>query len=80
MKLFVSYGRQDEVGVEALVTDLERAGHDTWFDRHITGGQQWWDEILDRIRWCDGFLFALTPDSAASRACQNRTLVRRLAR
>ena len=70
MKLFVSYGRQDEVGVEALVTDLERAGHDTWFDRHITGGQKWWDEILDRIRWCDGFLFALTPDSAASRACR----------
>lgn len=69
MKLFVSYGRQDATGVEALVGDVEGAGHDAWFDRHITGGQQWWDEILERIRWCDALLFALTPDSAASRAC-----------
>ena len=70
MSIFISYARRDEAAVRALQEDLVRAKHDVWFDRELEGGQAWWDTILDRIRVCDLFLFALSPDSVRSRPCQ----------
>jgi len=64
-KLFLSYGRENAAKVQALATDLADLDHEVWFDRELTGGQVWWDQILARVRACDVFVFALSPDSPA---------------
>src|SRR5262249_26457442 len=70
--IFISYNRKDREAVTQLAADLEELGHDVWFDRELTttGGQKWWANVLEQIRRCDIFLFALTPGSLASDACQ----------
>lgn len=70
MRIFISYARQDQVAVEALHGDLERARVDVWMDQELTGGEAWWDTILEQIRACDLYIFALSPDSLRSRACK----------
>jgi hypothetical protein len=69
MRVFVSYGRED-TGVAGVVTeDLRELGHEVWYDRELTGGQNWWHSILQQIRECDLFIFILTPSSLESEAC-----------
>ncbi|QSQ25178.1 toll/interleukin-1 receptor domain-containing protein [Pyxidicoccus parkwayensis] len=70
MRVFVSYARQDANAVEGIKQAVEGIGHDIWFDRELKGGQQWWDTILEQIRSCDAFVFALSPNSAKSKACR----------
>jgi hypothetical protein len=67
-KVFISYNRDSLDVVKALAEDLAE-GAEPWFDQELTGGQRWWDSILARIRDCDTFVFALTPDSIESQAC-----------
>jgi len=69
-RLFVSYARRDSAAVTDLYQDLVRADYDLWFDRELSGGQRWWDEILNQIRSCDVFVFVLSPDSVKSKACR----------
>jgi hypothetical protein len=69
-QVFISYARRDGPAVNHLHSDLERADHRVWFDQQLEGGQLWWDEVLERIRTCELFVFALSPDSLKSRACR----------
>ncbi len=50
MKLFLSYAARDAEFVALLHQDLEEFGHDVWRDVKIIGGQDWWDEICNRLR------------------------------
>ena len=43
--LFLSYSREDIGRIGVLAAELERAGHDVWWDRHISGGQEFADAI-----------------------------------
>jgi len=70
MSAFISYARQDEAAIAELRVDVERAAGSAWFDKDIEGGQVWWDIVLERIRTSDLFIFALTPSSLASKACE----------
>lgn len=70
MRLFLSYARHDREVVAGLVSDLQRSGHDVWIDREISGGQRWWEALLEQIRGCDVAVLALSPSSAVSRACR----------
>lgn len=72
-KVFISYSRRDQEAVEQLVEDLRQVGIDVWHDQALSGGQKWWDNILSQIRECDVFIFALSPASENSEAC-NREL------
>lgn len=67
---FISYSRKDEQAVRALARDIEALGHEVWLDHELTGGQDWWNEILQRIRACGVFIFALSPPSLDSTACR----------
>ncbi len=69
MKIFVSYSRETEAVAKAVVADLESLGHDVWFDRELSGGQAWWDQILAAVRRCDLMVFLMHPKSLASVAC-----------
>ena len=67
---FVSYSRLDEARVRTLVDDVGALGHDVWFDQDLSGGQAWWDQILEQIRQCQIFVIALSPAALSSAACQ----------
>src|SRR5690606_21775040 len=32
--------------------------------------QDWWEEIQERLDWCEGFVYLLSPESVASEYCQ----------
>ncbi len=70
MRVFVSYARQDRAVVDSLVADLERLGHQAWYDDDLSGGQAWWNEIVRQIQACDALVFVLSARSAQSEACK----------
>jgi hypothetical protein len=71
MDIFVSYAREDTSAVEVLVTRLQDLGHRAWIDRQLTGGQVWWDQVLQNIRMHDAVALALSPSYCASEACES---------
>jgi hypothetical protein len=69
--IFISYSRKNQQEVNLLAEDLRNLwDHQVWFDVELTGGQLWWDHILQQVREAEIFLFALTPDSLGSLACR----------
>jgi hypothetical protein len=67
---FLSYSRANDAAVAALADDIRELGYRPWFDRELSGGQEWWNQILERIRSCDVFVLALSSDSLESEACK----------
>lgn len=70
MKLFVSYSSRNRDQVKLIADDLSILGHEVWYDQKLTGGQEWWDSILDHILSCDVFLFVLTSEWLNSDPCK----------
>ncbi len=70
MKIFISYAHVDEHPVREMVDILRDAGHDPWFDHRLTVGIPWEQQLLNAIKTCDRFLYALTPESVSSKWCQ----------
>ncbi len=66
----MSYSTRDSVAVRALVEDLERARQQVWMDQDLGGGDTWWAEILQQIRECAVFVFALSDSSLRSKPCR----------
>ncbi|MCC6612920.1 MAG: toll/interleukin-1 receptor domain-containing protein [Anaerolineae bacterium] len=69
-RIFISYSSKSKPIIAKLAEDLGITGHEIWFDHQLTGGQSWWDQILDHIRQCDVFIFALTSEALDSHACK----------
>ncbi len=67
--VFLSYSREDAAVVAALEADLESVGGDVWRDRLLSGGQDWWNTILQRIRSADVFVTVVSPASVRSLPC-----------
>lgn len=70
LNIFISYSSQNRNLVEKLASDFEAMGYTTWYDQELTGGHEWWGAILDHIRRCDLFVFALTQAAVNSLPCQ----------
>lgn|GEM_PF-2823611 len=68
-KLFVSYARENKPDVDQLVEHLRTMGYDTWVDAALRGGQDWWDEILDRIADTDVVIAIYSSAVLNSTAC-----------
>lgn len=68
MRLFVSYARLDKPYCIQIIQFL--SAHEVWFDQRFYAGERWWDEILRRLEWCEGFIYLLSPASIASEYCQ----------
>jgi formylglycine-generating enzyme required for sulfatase activity len=71
MKLFISYSRDDKQWVYEFARRLSnmRARHDVWLDQDLHVSQKWWDEILNRIEWCEATIVFLTPRYVNSPFC-----------
>ncbi len=72
MKVFISYSRRSRDLVAELADHLELINHTAWYDQELDrqGGQPWWQRILQEIRACDVFMFALSAHSLRSKPCQ----------
>jgi hypothetical protein len=71
VKIFISYSSKDRAQIVMLAGDLDMLSHSVWYDQDLTGGQKWWDAIMDNLRTSDVFIFGISPDSIASRPCQH---------
>jgi TIR domain len=69
-KLFVSYARENKPDVDQLVEHLRTMGYDTWVDAALRGGQDWWEEILDRIADTDVVIAIFSSAALNSTACR----------
>ena len=67
---FISYCRANEKDVASLQQDVRDLDYDVWMDNELTGGQAWWDHILENIHNCDCVLFALSGAALESQACR----------
>ena len=70
MRIFISYAQKDQALADTVRRDLTRARASVWIDDELTGGQAWWETILENIRTCDVFVFLLSANSLQSKACQ----------
>ena len=68
-KIFISYNRKSVFMVQCLANDIAALGHEPWYDQDLSGGQAWWEEILKHILDCDIFIYAISPESLHSQAC-----------
>lgn len=67
--VFLSYSREDAANAAAVEADLGAAGCDVWRDRRLSGGEDWWNAILERIRRADAFSALVSATSVTSVAC-----------
>lgn len=70
MKVFISYSRRDEAAVRSMVAGLHGGRVQVWMDEDLGGGDAWWTEILNEIRTCTVFIFALSKNSLYSKPCR----------
>lgn len=72
MKIFISYSRKSREAIVELSDHLDLINQETWWDQELDrqGGQPWWQRILQEIRACDVFIFALSSHSLRSKPCQ----------
>ena len=70
MRLFISYARADKAVATALVGDADSLGHTAFYDAELTGGQRWWDALLDQIEGSEVFVPVLSDDYRGSEACR----------
>jgi hypothetical protein len=68
--VFVSYSSRDRDAVKSLTQDLQDADEQVWMDQRLAGGDAWWRAILEQIRGCGVFIFALSQNSIESKPCQ----------
>src|SRR5687767_3943603 len=64
--LFLSYSREDAKEVGPLAAALEADGHQVWWDRHISGGQEFADEIERALESADAVVVCWTSHSVHS--------------
>ncbi|HTY28413.1 MAG TPA: TIR domain-containing protein, partial [Mycobacterium sp.] len=69
MSLFVSYSSRDRAALNPLLSALRRAHEEIWFDEELGAGEVWWHTILENIRNCRVFIFAMTTNSLDSKPC-----------
>ncbi|MDQ7034563.1 MAG: hypothetical protein Q9P01_06930 [Anaerolineae bacterium] len=34
--------------------------HELWYDERLYAGEDWWEEILRRLEWCEGFIYLIS--------------------
>jgi hypothetical protein len=67
--IFISYSSKETALIKSLGHELRDLGYVAWSAPELTGGHEWWTDILTNIRACDIFIFALSPHSLNSYPC-----------
>jgi len=69
-RLFLSYARPDRGRVNALSSELAARDCVAFFDKLLTGGRSWWDQLLSEIEQCDVFVPVLSTPYLSSEPCE----------
>jgi serine/threonine kinase PknH len=70
MVLFISYSSRDHAALEKVKAGLHRARLQAWLDEELSGGEAWWNTILEQIRECEVFIVALSKNYLESKPCK----------
>jgi serine/threonine kinase PknH len=68
--VFISYSSRDHGALEKVRAGLRRAHLQAWLDEELSGGEAWWNTILEEIRGCEVFIVALSKNYLESKPCQ----------
>jgi serine/threonine kinase PknH len=68
--VFISYSSRDHGALEKVRAGLQRAHLQAWLDEELSGGEAWWNTILEEIRGCEVFIVALSKNYLESKPCQ----------
>lgn len=63
---FVSYAHSDKDTVFRAVEQLAELGRNIWFDRELTPGGDFWEELAERILHCNAVILFLSGSSVDS--------------
>lgn len=69
-RVFISYSQQNSNQAFRIHDILTDFGCTVWIDNQLRGGQNWWKEILYRIRECDTIVIILSEAYLESEACR----------
>lgn len=71
MKVFISHSNQDEALASEIVSSLEGAGLEVWYDRReIIPGDNWADRIAIGLREANAMVVLVTPSALESNHMQ----------
>jgi hypothetical protein len=71
MKVFISHANQDEALASKIVSSLEDAGLDVWYDeREILPGDNWADRIASGLKEANAMVVLVTPTALESNQMQ----------
>ncbi len=66
-KIFLSYSHKNKDFAEKVANDLEKVGHEVWWDiTDIEGGDRWAKEIQEGITQSEIFVIIVSPDAIIS--------------
>ncbi len=68
---FICYSHADAASVQLELEHLRKKGINYWYDKSITPGAAWSQELADVLDKADSFLFFISPQSVKSRFCLN---------
>jgi hypothetical protein len=67
MKVFISHSSKDEALASKVVSYLEQAGLDVWYDkREIMPGDNWADKVGQGLRESEAMVLLVTPSALGS--------------
>lgn len=69
--IFVSYAHNDRDIVFPIIELLQNNGYHVWYDEGLHVGNDWRDELADRISNCHAFIFMMSNESAKSGYCRD---------
>jgi hypothetical protein len=67
--IFISYSRADRSTTEKLTGLLNQTYDHVWYDKKLTSGDEWWEEILKQIALCDHFIYLISKEALESEYC-----------
>ena len=68
--IFVSYSRSDRDLVSSIIDHLQNNGYRVWFDEGLHAGNDWRDELAERVKNCRVFLYMCSVESIKSEYCK----------
>lgn len=69
--IFVSYAHTDRDIVYPIIELLQNNGYHVWYDEGLHIGNDWRDELEERIRCCHAFIFMQSKQSVRSEYCKD---------
>ncbi len=68
--IFISYSHSDRETVYPFIAALQK-NFNVWFDEGIHYGNEWEEEIAEKLERCSVFIFMITKESLASKNCKD---------